>query len=107
MSNDFPRFRAIDTTLEGETDAFVTKIISAGGVYTFAYSTYLGGDGYERGFGIAVDDAGNVYVTGDTNSSDFPTRHAIQMRQAYADAFVAKIGLCDRCTYLPVIWRRQ
>jgi hypothetical protein len=106
-SGDFPYFRAIDTSLSGDTDVFVTKIVSAGGVYTVGYSTYLGGGGYERGFDIAVDDAGNSYVTGDTNSSDFPTRHASQMRQAYTDAFVAKIGPCDRCMYLPVIWRRQ
>jgi Beta-propeller repeat len=41
---------------------------------TFVYSTYLGGsDGNESGTGIAVDAAGNAYVTGFGASTDFPT----------------------------------
>src|SRR5438445_292445 len=38
-----------------------------------AYSTYLGGSGGDQGFGVAVDAAGNAYVTGLTGSTDFPT----------------------------------
>ena len=37
------------------------------------YSTYLGGSGDDAGYGIAVDGAGSAYVTGLTDSSDFPT----------------------------------
>ena len=37
------------------------------------YSTYLGGTGYDQGNGIAVDTAGNAYVTGITASTNFPT----------------------------------
>ena len=37
------------------------------------YSTYLGGGGQEEGHGIAVDDRGDTYVTGNTNSTNFPT----------------------------------
>jgi CSLREA domain-containing protein len=54
----------------GVTDAFVTKLDEAAGIL---YSTYLGGTGDERGIGIAVDGSGHAYVTGDTNSSNFPT----------------------------------
>src|SRR5439155_6107033 len=40
---------------------------------TLVYATYLGGSGREDDFGIAVDAAGNAYVTGGTGSADFPT----------------------------------
>jgi len=53
------------------TIAFVTKLNSTG--TGLAYSTYLGGSTCENGNGIAVDSAGNAYVTGVTTSSDFPT----------------------------------
>src|SRR5207249_6322167 len=52
-------------------NAFVTKLNPTGSA--LIYSTYLGGDGEERGQGIAVDAAGNAYVTGLTRSSNFPT----------------------------------
>ena len=52
-------------------DAFVTKLDSSGSA--LAYSTYLGGNSYDFGMGIAVDSAGDAYVVGGTNSLDFPT----------------------------------
>lgn len=75
----------------GEWDAFVTKIGAAGGA--FVYSTYLGGNSYEIGDAIAVDSAGNAYLTGQTESSDFPTVNAFQpILKGPADAFVTKIN---------------
>ncbi|MEE9533318.1 MAG: SBBP repeat-containing protein, partial [Acidimicrobiia bacterium] len=62
---------AFDTLFAGVTDAFVTKVNAAGSALT--YSTYLGGSDIDRGNGIALDSVGNVYVTGDTVSADFPT----------------------------------
>lgn len=59
------------------------------------YSTYLGGGGNDSGYGIAVDSSGNAYVTGSTNSSDFPTTAgALQTAfgGAYTDAFVSKLN---------------
>src|SRR5205823_12575564 len=56
---------------DGAPNAFVTKINPNGSALVF--STYLGGSGGDAGSGIAVDTAGNVYVTGDTGSTDFPT----------------------------------
>ena len=49
-------------------DAFVTKLNAAGNA--LVYSTYLGGSGTDRGYGIALDGAGSAYVTGHTNSLD-------------------------------------
>jgi len=58
---------------------------------TLEYGSYLGGGRGDAGRGIAVDDAGHVYIAGGTDSTDFPTQNAYQGVQGYADAFVAKI----------------
>src|SRR5437879_378348 len=71
-SFDFPTVRASQTTFAGGSgDAFVTKLNATGSA--LVYSTYLGGKGFDTGFGIAVDSMGQAYVTGSTNSADFPT----------------------------------
>jgi len=64
-----PPCTVLDPTLDGGGDAFVTKIDPTGS--KLVYSTYLGGSGNDRGFGIAVDAAGAAYVTGFTTSADF------------------------------------
>jgi hypothetical protein len=50
--------------------AFVTKFSPDGG--SLVYSTYLGGNGYDYAYAIAVDSGGSAYVTGETDSPDFP-----------------------------------
>ncbi|WP_163538970.1 SBBP repeat-containing protein [Gracilibacillus sp. YIM 98692] len=81
---------AFDTSLSG-SDAFVTKLNSAGSA--LIYSTYLGGSGGERGNSIAVDAEGNTYVTGLTSSTDFPTENPFQPALAgLNDAFVTKLS---------------
>jgi hypothetical protein len=54
----------------------VTKLNATG--TGLLYSTYLGGSNLENGTGIAVDNAGNAYVTGYTRSSDFPIKNAFK-----------------------------
>src|SRR6266404_5101104 len=79
------------------THAFVTKVNATGSA--LSYSTYLSGNFAEGGSGIAVDSAGNSYVTGDTESSNFPTNHAFQATNAgIDDAFVAKIQMLAATT---------
>ncbi|HEX5431213.1 MAG TPA: SBBP repeat-containing protein [Bryobacteraceae bacterium] len=82
-----------------EGDAFVAKFTSQGAL---SYMTYLGGSGDDAAFGLAVDTAGNAYVTGMTNSSNFPvTDGVLQSAQKgsggnscarFGDAFVAKLN---------------
>ena len=50
--------------------AFVTKFSPDGS--SLVYSTYLGGNGYDYAYAIVVDSSGNAYVTGETDSPDFP-----------------------------------
>lgn len=59
-------------SLMGPSDAFVTKINAAGSA--IVYTTYLGGTGNEEGTALAADFAGNVYLCGWTDSSNFPVR---------------------------------
>jgi len=75
----------------GAYDAFVTKIDPAG---QNVYSTYLGGNGDDQVLGIADDSCRGVYVTGTSNSSNFPTVNAFQPYYGGGgtDGFVAKIN---------------
>src|SRR5262249_54118581 len=61
---------------------------------SLGYSTYLGGEGEDVGLGIAVDAAGDTYVTGDTASGDFPTTPAAfdTTPNGGVDAFVTKLA---------------
>jgi len=81
-------------------DAFVAKF---GGLGTNIYFTYLGGSGDEAAFGLAVDNAGHAFVTGYTDSANFPTTtNAFQQKIAGlidpvvhtypVDAFVTELG---------------
>jgi Bacterial Ig-like domain (group 1)/Beta-propeller repeat len=91
-SSNFPTTAgAFDTTRNG-VDAFVTKLNATGS--GLAYSTYLGGSGPDRGFGIAVDGSGSAYVTGETDSTNFPTTSGAfrTSRVGGLDAFVTKLN---------------
>jgi hypothetical protein len=61
-----------------------------------SYSTYLGGSNSEFGSGIAVDASGNAYVTGATNSPNFPIAHPLptpnNALQGPEDVFVSKLS---------------
>lgn len=72
-------------------DGFVAMIDPSGSA--LVYSTYLGGTGMDQGGDIAVDASGNAYVTGFTNSDDFPTANPLQPAPGgFGDAFVAKLN---------------
>ena len=103
FSADFPIVNPLQPTLSGSFDAFVAKFTPTGSA--LVYATYLGGSREEGANSIAVDAAGSAYVTGYTNSADFPVMNPLQRRlNGSVDAFVAKLmpngtGL-DYGTYL-------
>ena len=79
-STNFPVVGGFQTTLgDPSGDAFITKINAAGNA--FLYSTYLGGNGFDQGQGIAADPvhAGIAYVTGDTLSTNLLTKNGFQL----------------------------
>ncbi|OFV93426.1 MAG: hypothetical protein A3H28_16440 [Acidobacteria bacterium RIFCSPLOWO2_02_FULL_61_28] len=90
-STRFPTANAFQPAVGSIEDAFVTKLNAAGSA--LVYSTYLGGGGYDFSDGIAVDSSGNAYVTGHTNSTNFPTANAFQTaKSGTQNAFVTKLN---------------
>jgi hypothetical protein len=83
----------------GSTSGFVTKLAANG--QSLVYSTYLGGNVSEAGSGIALDSSGNIYITGTTSSTNFPTTSgAFQSAMGGGnDAFVAKFNLASSTGY--------
>src|SRR6185312_2871171 len=76
-------------------DAFLVKMdLRQSGAASMIYSTYLGGTGRDVARGVAVDPAKNIYVTGRTDSGDFPVSStALQSKIAGGtDVFVMKLN---------------
>jgi hypothetical protein len=89
-SVDLPVTNAWQPASRGGNDAFVAKLTPGG--KSLVYCTYLGGRNDDRAFGIAVDKAGNAYVTGWTTSPDFPQVRSFQPGFGGGkDAFVTKL----------------
>jgi Beta-propeller repeat len=80
QSDDFPTYgNAYQSAYGGNGDAFVSKFASPGANgSTVVYSTYLGGSQADEGNGIALDSSDDAFVTGYTQSSDFPTEDPFQ-----------------------------
>ena len=91
-SANFPTRSPIYANAGGQGDAFVAKLTPAGD--NLAFSTYLGGSLVDSATAVALDSSSNVYVTGATQSTNFPvTGGAFQtLNQGSYDAFVSKIN---------------
>ncbi|HEY2785834.1 MAG TPA: SBBP repeat-containing protein, partial [Fimbriiglobus sp.] len=88
-SADFPSAHPLRVGSAGLPDAFVVKLSATGGGLL---STYLGGSGGDSANAVAVDPAGNAYVTGGTGSADFPLVDAQQSTRGGAfDAYLTKL----------------
>src|SRR6185503_7881110 len=75
----------------GSHDIYVAKLTPDG--LAIVFSTYLGGSGTDAATGIALDAAGNIYVTGFSSGTDFPTVNPLDAtRGGSSDAIVAKLN---------------
>jgi hypothetical protein len=94
-ATDFPTINAVQSSNRATGfSAFVSKLSSSGTSLT--YSTYLGGSGNNEAFGIAVDGSGSAYITGFTESTDFPTNNALQSTNGGIvgrDGFVSNLSV--------------
>lgn len=90
-SLNFPTVSPLQPSPAGDFDVFITKINPAG--TALMYASYLGGSRDDAASGVAVDGAGNVYLAGETKSSNFPTVFPIQESlRGNTDLFVTKIN---------------
>ena len=90
LSPNLPTKNPFQPSIGGANDAFVAKFNAAGSA--LEYSTWLGGTSVENGLAIAVDGAGSAYITGSTNSVNFPLVDAPQAQLRGSDAFVTKLN---------------
>lgn len=97
ISDDFPiDSEALQEDLVGSFDAFVTKLNPEGN--SVVYSTYFGGDSRDRANAIAVDVTGSAYITGETESENFPTNSGLpaafqgEFGGGSQDAFIVKLS---------------
>ncbi|MDJ0841310.1 MAG: SBBP repeat-containing protein [Acidobacteriota bacterium] len=93
-STDFPVANPIQSDNAGNFDAFVTRLAPAGSAFTLDFSTYLGGKARDQGYGVAVDAADDIYVTGQTQSLDFPLAGSAMQPtpRGSTDSFLTKIA---------------
>jgi hypothetical protein len=90
-SSDLPTSNGVRPNYAGGVDAFVASFLPDGG--PLRYCTYLGGSGDDRAFGLAIDSVNSVYITGWTQSVNFPVVGPFQAHlSGTRDAFVAKLN---------------
>jgi hypothetical protein len=90
-SQNFPTLNPVQLHLRGAWNIFVAEFRPGGSA--LVYSTYLGGRYVSWSYRLAVDPAGDVYVTGGTQALNFPVKNAFQSTNAGGyDAFVVKIA---------------
>ncbi len=92
-TTDYPTTSgAFDTTHNGESDVFVTKLNPSGS--SLVYSTFLGGSETDSGEDIAIDTSGNAYITGVSDGNDYPTTSGAfdRTHNGGYDVFVTKLN---------------
>lgn len=91
-STNFPVLTAYQPTLRGGVDCFVTKLNANGN--SLVYSTYLGGSNSEESYNLVLDSDLNAYITGKTNSTNFPVSSGAYQTSlgGSSDCFVTKLN---------------
>ena len=99
-SEDFPTSSSVQARLQADSrDGFVSRLGPDGSALLF--STYIGGSGVDSVQGLALDAAGDLYVTGESDSADFPLLNGLPaaMHGGGGDAFVVKLSAAGELRY--------
>ncbi len=84
---------AYDNTFNNIRDVFICKFDLRGANRNLMYGTFFGGGGSDYPAGLSIDDVGNIYVGGTTNSTDFPLKSPVNNAlNGLNDAFVTKFS---------------
>lgn len=94
-SDQFPTtvgsYSNLNNGFGGSTDAFVTKF--SADLTSVKWSTFIGGGGVDKAVAVALDPNANIYIAGETTSTDFPNKgNFILERPGAVDAFFAKLS---------------
>lgn len=88
-SLDFQTLNARDPTLDGSADCFILKLNAVGDLM---YSSFLGGSNYDQQAHLSIGPDGDIFITGSTSSSDFPTLNAYQSTYSgQSDIFITRL----------------
>jgi photosystem II stability/assembly factor-like uncharacterized protein len=91
ITQNFPTTPDAEQPIYGgpDADAFITKFSPVGNLL---YSSFIGGDGTDSAYAMAIGIGGEVYITGDTSSSNFPSGSSLfQTARGEGDIFVTKL----------------
>ena len=89
-SSDFPTKNAYNSTLGGNLDAFIAKFDSTGNLL---FSTLIGGNDFDVAKAIAINSLGNIFITGNTLSSNFPVLNALDsVKNSNLDCFISQFN---------------
>jgi hypothetical protein len=91
-SNNFPIFNALNSTFGGNRDGFISKLSSDG--QNMLFSTYFGGTKDDRVNQLSLDNSGNIIISGETSSANFPILNSFSssFQGGYNDGFISKIS---------------
>lgn len=90
FSDDFPTLNEIDDEQDGVTDAFLARFNQNG---SMIFCTLIGGGSEDEANGVALDNIGNCYIMGDTDSTNFPLQNPIDHSlSGERDCFISKFG---------------
>jgi hypothetical protein len=107
--SSFPVQGPLDPTFNGVDDAFVARVNRSWRMLD--YAGYIGGSGVDGGWGVAVDDDGSAYLTGDTTSAEATFPVTGELDPVYngggCDAWVGKVSFAWWESYLPLVVRSQ
>ncbi|MCP4213967.1 MAG: hypothetical protein GY765_04880 [bacterium] len=92
-SSNFPYLNGFQSSRGTPPSTFITKLDPlTSGASSLVYSTYLGGNGSDISSGVVAGISGNVYISGYTDSSDFPLLNPYQVNQTGTDVFVTQLN---------------